>query len=46
MLGCLSCDRRQLDHYLLGLQHSVEHPESVRGETMTWAEWVSFNSAD
>lgn len=37
---------RQLDHYLLGLQHSVEHPELIRGESMTWDEWVSFNSAD
>ncbi len=37
---------RQLDVYLLGLRHSVEHPELIRGETMTWTEWVSLNSAD
>ncbi|WP_217135001.1 TetR/AcrR family transcriptional regulator [Leucobacter chinensis] len=37
---------RQLDHYLIGLKHSAKHPEAVRGNPLTWNEWVEFNSAD
>lgn len=37
---------RQLDHYIVGLTQSVHHPELVRGEALTWAEWMEFNSVD
>lgn len=37
---------RQLDHYLLGLELSLAHPERVRGTPLSWEEWVDLNSAD